>query len=233
MNPRKAVHRSHLARRTIAGFAKLIVGLGIFLFLPAWTLNFWQAWVYLFLFTVSAALITGYLWVKDPQLLERRMSAGPGAEKEGRQKVIQILASLAFACLLVLPSLDYRFSWSKVPLFGVVAGDLLVALGFYIIFNVFRENTFASAVIETAPQQKVISTGPYAIVRHPMYSGALIMLFGTPLALGSWWGLIPFAAITFVIRWRLLQEEKFLTGSLAGYSEYCREVPHRLVPYFW
>jgi protein-S-isoprenylcysteine O-methyltransferase Ste14 len=224
---------SHLARKTILGFAKLILGLGFLLFVPAWTLNFWQAWVYLFLFTVSAALITGYLWVKDPQLLERRVKAGPGAEQESRQKVIQILASLAFAGLLILPSLDYRFSWSAVPFFGVVAGDLLVALGFYIIFNVFKENTFASATVEIAPEQKVILTGPYAIVRHPMYSGALVMLFGTPLALGSWWGLLPFVAITFIIRWRLLQEERFLTESLAGYSEYCHKVPHRLAPYIW
>jgi protein-S-isoprenylcysteine O-methyltransferase Ste14 len=224
---------SHLARRTILGFAKLIGGLGLFLFVPAWTLNFWQAWVYLFLFTVSAALITGYLWLKDPQLLERRVKAGPGAEKESRQQFIQILASLAFAGLLVLPSLDHRFSWSEVPVVGVVAGDLLLALGFYIIFNVFKENTFASATIEMAPQQKVISTGPYAIVRHPMYSGALVMLFGTPLALGSWWGLLPFVAITFIIRWRLLQEEKFLTKNLPGYSDYCHKVRYRLAPSIW
>jgi protein-S-isoprenylcysteine O-methyltransferase Ste14 len=224
---------SHLAPRTILGFAKLIVGLGILLFVPAWTLSFWQAWVYLFLFTGAAALITVYLWVKDPQLLERRVKAGPGAEKESRQKVIQILASLAFAGLLILPSLDYRFSWSAVPFFGVVAGDLLVALGFYIIFKVFKENTFASATVEMAPQQRVISTGPYAIVRHPMYSGALVMLCGTPLALGSWWGLLPFVAITLIIRWRLLQEEKFLTKSLAGYSDYCHKVRHRLAPFVW
>jgi protein-S-isoprenylcysteine O-methyltransferase Ste14 len=224
---------SHLARRTILGFAKLILGLGFLLFVPAWTLNFWQAWVYLFLFAVSTALITGYLWVKDPQLLERRVKAGPEAEQESRQKVIQILASLAFAGLLILPSLGYRFSWSAVPFFGVVAGDLLVALGFYIILNVFKENTFASATVEIAPEQKVILTGPYAIVRHPMYSGALVMLFGTPLALGSWWGLLPFVAITFIIRWRLLLEESFLTESLAGYSEYCHKVPHRLAPYIW
>ncbi len=233
MTCREAVHVSHLARRTILGFANLIVGLGILLFVPAWTFNFWQAWVYLFLFTVSAALITAYLWVKDPRLLERRLKAGPGAEKESGQKVIQILASLAFAGLLILPSLDYRFSWSGVPFFGVVAGDLMVVLGFYIILKVFKENSYASATVEMAPEQRVISTGPYAIVRHPMYSGALVMLFGTPLALGSWWGLLPFVAITFIIGWRLLQEEKFLTKRLAGYSDYCHKVRHRLAPSIW
>jgi protein-S-isoprenylcysteine O-methyltransferase Ste14 len=224
---------SHLARRTVLGFTQLIVGLGIFLFVPAWTFNFWQAWVYLFLFTVSASLITGFLWVKDPELLERRIKAGPGAEKESRQKVIQILASLAFAGLLILPSFDRRFSWSKMPLPGVIAGNLLVGLGFYIVFNVFKENTFASATVELATQQKVISTGPYAIVRHPMYSGALIMLFGTPLALGSWWGFLPFVAIASIVTWRLLQEEKFLVRRLTGYSDYCHKVKHRLVPYIW
>jgi protein-S-isoprenylcysteine O-methyltransferase Ste14 len=109
----------------------------------------------------------------------------------------------------------------------------LVALGFYTIFNVFKENTFASATVEMAPQQKVISTGLYAIVRHPMYSGALVMLFGTPLALGSWWGLLPFVAITFIIRWRLLQEEEFLTKSLPGYIDYCDKVKYRLAPSIW
>jgi protein-S-isoprenylcysteine O-methyltransferase Ste14 len=230
---RKAVHMNHLARKTILGFAKLVVGLGILLFVPAWTLKFWQAWLYLLVFTVSAALITAYLWVKDSKLLERRVKAGPGAENESRQKFIQTLAALAFAALLVLPSLDHRFSWSKVPFLGVMAGDLLVASGFYIIFVVFKENTFASATVEMAPQQKVISTGPYAIVRHPMYSGALVMLFGTPLALGSWWGLLPFAAITYIIRWRLLQEEKFLTQNLPGYGDYCHKVKHRLARSIW
>jgi protein-S-isoprenylcysteine O-methyltransferase Ste14 len=224
---------NHLARKTTLGFVKLIVGLGTLLFVPAWTLNFWQAWLYLFVFTVSAALITAYLWVKDPKLLESRVKAGPGAEKESRQKFIQTLAALAFAGLLILPALDHRFSWSEVPFFGVMAGDLLVASGFYTIFNVLKENTFASATIEMAPQQKVISTGPYAIVRHPMYSGALVMLLGTPLALGSWWGFLPFAAITFIIRWRLLEEEKFLTKNLAGYSNYCHKVKYRLAPSIW
>jgi protein-S-isoprenylcysteine O-methyltransferase Ste14 len=224
---------SDLAGRTILGFAKLIVGLAIFLFVPAWTLNFWQAWVYLIVFTVSAALITAYLWAKDPRLLERRLKAGPRAEEESGQKVIQVLASLLFAVLLILPSLDHRFSWSALPLFGAIVGDLLLVLGFYIVFKVFKENTFASATVEVASQQKVISTGPYAIVRHPMYSGAFIMLFGTPLALGSWWGLLPFAAIAFIIRWRLLEEERFLNKSLAGYTEYCHKVQYRLAPYVW
>jgi protein-S-isoprenylcysteine O-methyltransferase Ste14 len=122
---------------------------------------------------------------------------------------------------------------SSVPLLVVLAGNVLVALGFFIILLVFRENTFSAATIVVAPEQSVISTGPYAMVRHPMYSGALVMLFGTPLALGSWWGLLIFLALTFLIVWRLLEEERFLSDHLSGYKEYCRQVQNRLVPFVW
>jgi protein-S-isoprenylcysteine O-methyltransferase Ste14 len=224
---------NNLARKTILGFAQLITGLGILLLASAWTLDFWQAWVYLFVFAASAALITAYLWKKDQKLLERRVNAGPGAEKEKNQKRIQLFASLVFIGIIILPSLDHRFSWSEVPLSVVIVGDVLVALGFLIIFIVFKENTFSAATIEVAPDQKVISSGPYAIVRHPMYSGALVMLLGTPLALGSWWGLLMFIPMTFIIAWRLLDEEKFLSKSLSGYKEYCQKVQYHLVPFIW
>jgi len=222
-----------LARKTIVGLAQFIACLGILLFAPAWTLNFWQPWVYLFVFTSSVVLITLYLWKKDPKLLERRVNAGPGAEKDKNQKLIQFFTSLAFIGLFILTSLDHRFSWSEVPLPAVIVGNVLVVLGFFIIFLVFKENTFSAATIVVAPDQSVISTGPYAIIRHPMYSGALVMLFGTPLALGSWWGLLMFISLTFLIVWRLLEEEKFLSKSLSGYKDYCRLVPYRLVPFVW
>jgi protein-S-isoprenylcysteine O-methyltransferase Ste14 len=224
---------NNLARKTVLGLAQLIIGLGILLLAPAGSIDFWQAWAYLLVFSASAALITAYLWKKDPKLLERRMNAGPGAEKEKSQKLIQLLASIVFIGLIVLPAIDHRLSWSDVPLSVVIVGNILVALGFLIIFIVFKENSFSSATIEVAPDQKVISTGPYAIVRHPMYSGALVMLFGTPLALGSWWGLLMFNLITLIIALRLLDEEKFLSKRLSGYKAYCRKVRYRLVPFIW
>lgn len=222
---------SALTKKTLIGFVQLIGALGILLFAPAGTLNFWQAWVYLFVFAVSTSLITVYLWKKDPKLLERRVNAGPGAEKEKSQKLIQLFASLAFLGVLILPSLDHHFSWSDVPFPIVIAGDVLVALGFLIIFIVFRENPFTAATIEVALDQEVISTGLYGIIRHPMYAGALVMLFGTPLALGSWWGLLMFIPITLVIVCRLLAEERFLVNNLPGYPAYCRKVRYRLVPF--
>jgi protein-S-isoprenylcysteine O-methyltransferase Ste14 len=115
----------------------------------------------------------------------------------------------------------------------VVVGDVLTALGFFIVFRVFKENSFTAATIEVAPDQRVISTGPYAIVRHPMYSGALVMLVGTPLALGSWWGLLMSVLMIFAIAWRALDEEGFLLKNLPDYAEYCQRVRYRLVPFVW
>jgi protein-S-isoprenylcysteine O-methyltransferase Ste14 len=222
-----------LAGKTISGFAQLIVALGIALFGPTWTFDFLQAWVYVFVFGVSAALITVYLWQKDPKLLERRVNAGPAAEKENRQKLIQLVAAIAFIGILVVPSLDHRFAWSHVSLAIVMAGDALVVLGFLIVFFVFKENTFTAATIEVAPDQRVIATGPYALVRHPMYVGGLVLLLGTPLALGSWWGLVMFVPLAVAIVWRLLDEETFLAQHLQGYADYCRRVRYRLIPRLW
>ena len=161
------------------------------------------------------------------------MKAGPRAEKEAGQKLIQLLASLAFIGTLVLPSLDLRYHWSHVSSVFVVAGDAVVAFGFLADFIVYRENTFTSATIEVTPNQRVISTGPYAVIRHPMYAGALVMLFGTPLALGSWRGLVMFIPMTLVIAWRLLDEEQFLRKNLPGYTEYCERIRFRLIPHVW
>ncbi len=224
---------SSLAGRTLLGFAQLVIALGVALFAPAWTLNFWQAWVYLFVFIASSALITVYLWQKDPKLLERRVNAGPTAEKEKPQQLIQLVAAVAFIGILVVPALDHRFGWSNVSVAIVIVGDILVALGFFIVFLVFRENTYTAATIEVAADQRVISTGPYALVRHPMYAGALLMLCGTPLALASWWGLLMFVAMTVVIVLRLLEEERFLAQKLPGYTAYCEQVRYRLIPRVW
>jgi protein-S-isoprenylcysteine O-methyltransferase Ste14 len=223
----------NLASKTALGYTQLIAVLAVLLLAPAWTLDYWQAWVYLFVFAASSALITTYLWKRDPNLLERRINAGPRAENEKIQKLIQLLASCVFIGVMILPSLDHRFSWSAVPLPVVVGGDILVALGFFIVFLVFKENTFTAATISVTPGQKVVSTGPYAVVRHPMYSGALVMLIGTPLALGSWWGFLMFIQMAFINAWRARDEERFLFKNLSGYKEYCQVVKYRLVPFVW
>jgi len=207
--------------------------MGALLFVPAGTMSYWQAWVYLGIFFGASALTTAFLIRRDPALLERRMRGGPTAEKRPVERLIMVFTSIGFIALLVVPALDYRFQWSNVPLWAVVAGDVLVIVGFYFIFLVYRENTFTSATIEVAPGQTVISTGPYAIVRHPMYASALLYLAGTPLALGSYWGLVPLAATIPFLIWRLFDEEKLLAEKLPGYVDYQNKVRYRLVPGIW
>jgi len=222
-----------LALRALAGFAALALALGTALFLPAGTFDYWQAWLYLLAFLAPAAVITLYLWRADRHLLEGRVSAGPLAERQLVQMLIPPVAALAFLSLMVMPGLDHRFGWSNVPAPLSIVADLVVAAGFYIVFLVFRENTFTAATIRVVGEQRVISTGPYAVVRHPMYAGAVLTLLATPVALGSWWGLLAFVPMLAVIVWRLRAEEQFLREHLPGYAEYCARVRYRLVPLSW
>ena len=208
----------------------LAVVMGLLLFLAAGTAHYWQAWAYLAVFFGASLLITLYLMKSDPALLARRLTGGPTAEKEKSQKVTMLFASIGFIALLVVPALGRRFMWSGVPLLVVIAGDILTALGFYIIFLVYKENTFAAATIKVTDDQRVISTGLYAVVRHPMYAGALLYLLGTPFALGSSWGLLVLAAMMPFLLWRLFDEERFLSKNLPGYAEYCAKVRWRLIP---
>ena len=225
--------RQVLRTRAWVALAGLAGAMGLLIFVSAGTVRYWQAWVYLSIFFGASALTTRYLIRNDPALLERRMSGGPTAEKRAAQKFIMLFTSAGFIALLVVPALDHRYHWSTVPLSGVVAGDALVATGLYFIFLVYRENTFTSATIEVAPDQTVISTGPYAVVRHPMYASGSLYVLGTPLALGSYWGLVPLAATLPFLIWRLFDEERFLCERLPGYTEYQRKVRHRLVPRIW
>lgn len=183
-------------QKAFIGFVQMIIALAVSLFLPAWSLVYTQAWLFLAAFFIPVLAITLYLVKKDPGLLARRVDAGA-------------------------------------PVWITLAGDMLVIVGLLIVFLAFRENSFASATIEVYALQKIISTGPYSLVRHPMYTGALVMLAGTPLALGSWWGLIPVIAVMLVIGWRLLEEETFLAKNLPAYSSYRERVKYRLIPLIW
>jgi protein-S-isoprenylcysteine O-methyltransferase Ste14 len=219
--------------RTIAGFVALLVILALALFGPAGSFSFWQGWVYLGTFAVCTILITVYLIRNDRRLLASRVNAGPTAETQKSQQVIQSLASLFFIGLFVVPGLDFRFHWSHVAAAVSLISDAMVALGFYIVFLVFRENSYTSATIEVADQQKVIASGPYRLVRHPMYSGASVLLLFTSPALGSWLGIPCAVAVILVVVARSVAEEKFLLTNLRGYDEYRRNVRYRLIPFVW
>ena len=207
--------------------------MGVLIFGAAGTISYWQGWAYLAVFTSASVLMTGYLMKRDPALLERRMTGGPTAEKRPAQKLIMWFASIGFIALIVVPPIGYRLHGSTLTPSVNLIGDALVAIGFYLIFLVYRENTFTSATIEVAENQRVISTGPYAIVRHPMYASASLYLAGTPLALGSLWGFVPLALMIPVLIWRLLDEERFLAKNLSGYTDYQSRVRHRLIPFVW
>ncbi len=218
---------------TLRTFLIGFIVLGALLFLPASTLNYWQAWVFILVFAISTNMIGVYLALKDPALLERRKKFGPGQEQSPAQKIIISLAVLSFLGLFVFCALDHRFGWSPVPAIVSVLGDVLVALGLFIDLLVFRENSYGGSTIETVEGQKVISTGPYALMRHPMYVGVLIMVIGVPLALDSWWGLAILLISIPVLMWRILDEEQLLKKDLPGYLEYTQKVHYRLVPYLW
>ncbi len=219
--------------RAFAGLGFLVVVLGAALFVAAGTFAYWQAWVFLAVFVVMVVMITIYLGVHDRALLARRVRAGPVAEATSLQKCIQSMASFVFLGIFVVSGLDWRYEWSQVPAAVVVLGDGLVVLGLGAVFGVFRANPFTSGTIEVAREQKVISTGPYRLVRHPMYAAALVFVLGIPIALGSYWGLLGLPALATVIVWRLLDEEQYLSRNLDGYEAYRARVKYRLVPYLW
>jgi protein-S-isoprenylcysteine O-methyltransferase Ste14 len=222
-----------LHMKAYAGLVILCVVMAVILFAGAGTLHYWQAWTFLVAYFAASLAITIYLIKKDPALLERRMSGGPFAEKEPAQKIIMSLTSLGFIALILLPALDHRFGLSHLSALNVLFGNVLVLLGYLGIFFVFRENSFAAATIQSPEDQRVISTGPYAFVRHPMYATALVMLLGMPIALGSWWGVLIVVALVPALVWRLLDEERFLARNLSGYVAYQESVRYRLIPLVW
>jgi protein-S-isoprenylcysteine O-methyltransferase Ste14 len=222
-----------LAKRAFSGFARFQIALALMIFLPAWSLHYWQGWLYWLRFGAACVLITLYFLRHDRALIERRMQAGPGAETEPKQKLILKFASVALIAMYIVSPLDFRFGWSFVPTWLVLVSDALVVLSFYGFFLTFRENAFAAATVRVESEQRVISSGAYAFVRHPMYTSALALFLGTPLALGSWWGLVPAVLLLAALVWRLLDEERYLARNLPGYTDYQRKVRTRLVPGLW
>jgi len=200
---------------------------------PAWSLNYWQAWVYGLVFFATTTAIGIYFRKRDPRAVERRMRVGPAAEREPAQKIIITLLLAGFVPLLVVPGFDHRWHWSDVPAWLVLTADVFVVVGLLGTAVVVRQNSYAASTITVEAGQPVISTGLYAIVRHPMYSAALVMTAFTPLALGSDWALLLVIPLIPVLAWRLLDEERFLARELPGYVEYCQKVRYRLVPGIW
>jgi len=210
-----------------------LLAFGVLLFVPAGTLHYWQAWVFLAVFTIASLYSAVYLFRKNPAVVERRMRAGPKAETRPVQKVVTSAISIVFIAVLVFSALDHRFGWSPVPPAVSLIGDALVAIGLGIAIFTVNQNSYAAANIAVEETQTVTSTGLYGIVRHPMYMGGLIMFAGIPLALDSCWGLAVLVPVVIAVVVRIADEEKLLNQELAGYREYASKVHHRLVPYVW
>jgi protein-S-isoprenylcysteine O-methyltransferase Ste14 len=219
-----------LKKQVILRFIMAPIFLGLMLFLPAGTLYYWQAWIYCGVLLIPVSFVVFYFLKKDPELLERRMRM---KEKEEKQKAIQILGIILFFIGFIIPGLDFRYHWSNVPVYLVIAANVMVLSGYILVFLVFRENSYASRIIEVEKDQKVITTGPYAIVRHPMYLGVLVMYLFTPLALGSYRAIIFFLPLIPLLVSRLLNEEEVLLRELPGYKEYCQEMRYHLIPFIW
>jgi protein-S-isoprenylcysteine O-methyltransferase Ste14 len=193
--------------------------------------DFWQGWQYWLVFTLCSFAVTLYFLQHDPGLIQRRMTAGP--EKDESQQLIRALLMTALVLLFVVAGIDHRLDWSDMPVSAVAIANAVVALGFAVIFLTFRANSHAGATVDVTPGQRVVSSGPYALVRHPMYLGAALILLATPFALGSEWA-IPWAlAAVACFAWRLVEEERFLSQNLPGYEAYRQQTPYRLIPYVW
>jgi protein-S-isoprenylcysteine O-methyltransferase Ste14 len=218
-----------LATSSILG----LVSFGLILFLPAGTLNYWQAWVFIAVFTAATIVPTIHLYKTNPAALQRRMHAGPRAETRTAQKVIITVAFVAIFVLVAFSGLDHRMGWSTVPVWVCLLGDVLVAVGLGIAMLVITQNGYAASTVTVEEGQQVVSGGVYKFIRHPMYVGNLIMMFGMPLALGSYWALLFVVPDVVVIIARILDEEKLLIQELPGYNEYAQRVRYRLMPNVW
>lgn len=205
----------------------------LILFLPAGTLHYWQAWVFLAVFTGASLGPTIYLARHNPAALQRRMHAGPRAETRAAQKVIITSSLVVLFAMMAFSALDHRMGWSTVPPWVSVFGNVLVASGLSLAMLVIIQNSYAAATVTVEAGQKVASGGVYKFVRHPMYVGNVIMMVGMPLALGSYWGLLFVLPGVAVLVFRIRDEEKLLTQDLPGYREYAQHVRYRLVPNVW
>jgi protein-S-isoprenylcysteine O-methyltransferase Ste14 len=210
-----------------------LAAFGLMLFLPAGTFHYWQAWVFLAVFALSTWIPSVYLMRTNPAALERRMRAGPLAETRTLQRIVITVVFICFPAMFVVSALDHRFGWSSVPTTATLVGDILVAVGLGVAMVVVIQNGYAAANVTVESGQTVVSTGLYGLVRHPMYTGNVILMVGIPLALGSYWGLVFVIPGLVVLALRIRDEETLLEQELDGYRQYTQHVHYRLVPYIW
>lgn len=234
MNKRKSeltqLEMKSLIRKIIIRFSLLPVLIGLLILIPSGTFSYWQAYLYLAVILIPMMFVILFFIKNDPHFLERRIRT---IEKEKQQKIIQLTFSFFFFSGYIISGFDRRFGWSDIPTNIVVCADIAVLMGYILVFFVFKQNSYASRIVEVEKNQKVITDGLYSYVRHPMYLGIIIMYIPTPIALGSYWGMIPMATVPVALVFRILNEEKVLCNELDGYKEYCQKTRYRLIPFIW
>jgi len=223
-------HNKKLLLSALTKFGLGIGMLGLFLFLCAGDIRYWNAWLYLAAFAICIFLFIVYLYINDKELLQKRLSS---KEKEKEQDVYTYAAGISFFSIFGVCGLDYRFGWSPVPVAVVFIALVIMLLGFGLFVVTLIQNSFASRIVEIQDNQQVIDTGVYSVVRHPMYTAALTMFFASPVVLGSYYALIPMVFFLTGIIFRIRNEEKVLCKGLEGYSSYMRRVKYRLIPLIW
>lgn len=217
----------------INGLAKFICGLlmvGLLIFLPAGTLGYTYGWLFIGLLFVPMLLAGFVMFFKSPDFLSRRLDA---KEKQGTQKGVIAFSGLMFIAGFVVAGLDFRFGWSQMPLPVTIMASVLFLAAYGLYAEVMRENAFLSRTIKVEEGQKVVDTGLYGIVRHPMYMATILLFLMIPLVLGSWYALIAFAFYPAIIIVRIKDEEDLLTRELSGYAEYKLKVKYRIIPFIW
>ena len=211
-------------------FALGVILVGLLIFLPAGTLNYWNGLLLMGLLFIPMFLAGIVLLFKDPGLLERRLN---GKEKENDQKQVVALSGIMFLAGFIISGLNFKFSWIVLPKPVVIVASVLFLIAYVLYAEVLRENTYLSRTIEVQENQKVIDTGLYGIVRHPMYAVTLLLFLTIPLILGSIISFIIFLAYPLIIAKRIKNEEEFLEKELSGYTEYKKKVKYRMIPFIW
>ncbi len=215
------------------GLTKFLIGLffaGSLLFLPAGGFHYKNGWLFLALLFIPILILGVVLYIKAPELLKKRLNS---KEKQQTQKALVILSALLFLGGFVVAGLDFRYSWSSVPAWAVIAASVILLLSYSLYAEVMRENAYLSRTIEVQENQKVVDTGLYGIVRHPMYAATIGLFLSIPIVLGSWWSLLCFLPYILVIAIRIGNEEDVLSRELEGYKDYQKKVKYRLFPFIW
>ena len=222
--------KQQLISKALSRFIPGIIIISVLLFIPAGSIKFWNAWLFIGVLFIPMAFVIVYLIIRDPELLFKRMVTN---EKEKTQKKVVLLTSIIFLSTFIISGLDYRFQWSSIPLLVVVLSSIIVLAGYILFFMVMRQNSYASRVVEIQEKQKVIDSGLYGIVRHPMYSAAILMFMFMPLVLGSFYALIPLIIFPLQMDTRMKNEEFILEKGLVGYIEYKKKVRYKIIPFLW